>query len=98
MKKVDITDKLSFDENPCLVIKGKEIEVNSDAPTLLKVMNLMSSQNGTDIDNVLKAYELVLPDKSRKEIDKFKLPLKDLIVVIQTAIELVTDMGDSKGR
>lgn len=25
MKRVDITDKLSFDENPCIVIHGKEI-------------------------------------------------------------------------
>ena len=30
-KIVDITDKLTFDENPKLVIKGKELEVNADA-------------------------------------------------------------------
>ena len=37
-RKVDITDKLTFDGNPFLVIKGKELEVNADAPTMLKVM------------------------------------------------------------
>ena len=29
-KIVDITDKLSFDGNPKLVIKGKELEVNAE--------------------------------------------------------------------
>ena len=44
-KRVDITEKLSFDENPCLVIKGKELEVNTDAPTMLKVMGIMSNDD-----------------------------------------------------
>ena len=29
-KTIDITDKLAFDENPKLVVKGKELEVNAD--------------------------------------------------------------------
>ena len=41
-RKVDITDKLSFEGNPSLVIKGEVLEVNADAPTMLKVMGLMS--------------------------------------------------------
>ena len=44
-RKVDITDKLSFEGNPSLVIKGKAIEVNADAPTMLKVMGLMSAND-----------------------------------------------------
>lgn len=31
-RKVDITDKLIFDGNPFIVIKGKELEINADAP------------------------------------------------------------------
>lgn len=42
-RKVDITDKLSFEENPSLVIKGEVLEVNADALTMLKVMGLMSA-------------------------------------------------------
>ena len=42
-RKVDITDKLTFEGNPSLLIKDKELEVNSDAPTMLKVMNLMEN-------------------------------------------------------
>ena len=40
-RKVDITDKLSFEENPSLVIKGEVLEVNADAPTMLKVMGCL---------------------------------------------------------
>ncbi len=28
----DITDKLMFEGNPSLIIKGKKLEVNADAP------------------------------------------------------------------
>ena len=38
-KVVDITEKLTFDENPKLLIKGKELEVKADAPTVLKAMS-----------------------------------------------------------
>lgn len=40
-KIIDITDKLTFDGNPSLKIRGKVLEVNADAPTMLKVMGLM---------------------------------------------------------
>ena len=36
-KIVDITEKLSFDENPVLKIKDVTVEVNSDAATVLKL-------------------------------------------------------------
>ena len=35
-KIVDITEKLSFDENPVLKVKDVTVEVNSDAATVLK--------------------------------------------------------------
>ena len=37
-KIIDITEKLDFDTNPKIAIKGKEIEVNADAETVLKIM------------------------------------------------------------
>ena len=37
---VDITDKLTFDENPSLKIKGKLLEVNADAPTTVSYTHL----------------------------------------------------------
>lgn len=92
-KVVDITDKLSFDENPALVIKGKRLEVNADAPTMLKIMNLMTTE-GVEIEQIGEAYELVFPEKSRKEIDKLKLSVNDWTTVVMEAMNLI--LGDDK--
>ena len=93
-KAVDITEKLTFDENPKLLIKGKELEVKADAPTVLKVMSLMDSDS-QNVKEVIKAYELIFPEESRREIDNMKLSFRDLMVVIQEAIKLI--IGDTSG-
>lgn len=92
-KKVDITEKLSFEGNPFLVIKDKELEVNADAPTMLKVMGLMSGSD-PGAQDILDSYEMIFPDKSKKEIDKLKLGFKDLIVVVREAVQLISGMED----
>jgi hypothetical protein len=97
MKKYDITDKLTFDGNPVLVIKGKELEVNADAPTMLKVMNFFGS-DGVEIEQINQAYELIFPDKSRKEIEKMKLSVKDWMTVVQEAVGLVVGESDGRGE
>lgn len=88
MRKVDITDKLSFEGNPALVIKGKELEVNADAPTMLKIMNIINNEI-TEVELLSKAYDLIFPDKSRKEIEKMKLSTLDWTIVVQEAMELI---------
>lgn len=40
-RTIDITDKLTFDENPKLVIRGEELEINADAATVLKILDIM---------------------------------------------------------
>lgn len=93
---VDITDKLSFDENPKLKIRDKEIEVSADAPTLLKVIGLFGNgQPGPK--ETLEAYNLMFPEKSRKEIDKMKPILSDLLIIIQEAVSVATgDVGQGE--
>lgn len=86
-KKIDITEKLSFDENPVLVIKGDEFEVNSDAKTMLEIMGMFN--NKTQVEATLEAYEKIFSEKDRKKIDKLKLPFKDLMVIIQEAMALI---------
>ena len=41
-KIVDITEKLSFDENQVLKIKDVTVEVNFDAASVLKIMGIFS--------------------------------------------------------
>lgn len=95
-RKIDITDKLSFEENPSLIIKGKNIEVNADAPTMLKVMGLMSSDD-PGAQEILEAYNMVFPEKSKKEIEKMKLGFKDLIIVVQEAVQLISGVEEPAG-
>ena len=64
---LDITDRLSFEESPSLQIKDKKIAVNADAPTMLKVMGLLSTED-PGMEEALAAYDLLFPEKSRKEI------------------------------
>ena len=97
MRKVDITDKLTFDSNPALVIKGKELEINADAPSVLKVMGLMGGEEPSPKE-ILEAYDILLPDKSKKEIEKLKLSFQDLMTVVEEAIGLIIEEGEQPGE
>lgn len=88
-KIVDITDKLNFDENPKLKINGKELEVNADATTVLKIMGVLGDVNEAGPKEIIKMYELIFREKERKEIDKLKLNFKDFQTLVQAAISLV---------
>ena len=93
---VDITDKLSFDENPKLKIRDKEIEVSADAPTLLKVMGLFGNGKPGPKET-LEAYNLMFPEESRKEINKMKPMFLDLLIIIQEAVSVATgDVGQGE--
>lgn len=88
-KVIDITDKLSFDSNPKLKIGKNEVEVNADAPTILKIMGLMN-KDGDSVANMVESYNLLFPAESRALLDGLKLNFNDFVAVIQLAIELVT--------
>jgi len=95
-RKVDITEKLSFEGNPSLVIKGKAIEVNADAPTMLKVMGLMSNDD-PGAQDIMDAYDMIFSGKSKTELEKLKLDFKDLIIVVQEAVQLISGVEEPAG-
>ncbi len=95
-KIVDITDKLNFETNPKIIIKGKEYEVNGDVVTVLKIMSTMDSNPGTE--DIVKAYELIFPETTRKGIEELKLSFADLLTVIESAISLVTGEDEDGGE
>ena len=94
-KVVDITAKLSFDENPRISIRGDEFEVNADAKTVLEIMGDFSQK--TQMEASMSAYERMFSEKDRQKINGMKLPFKDLMIVIETAMELVQG-EDDKGE
>lgn len=89
---VDITEKLSFDENPVLKVKDTTVEVNSDAATVLKIMGIIS--RGTSAKEILEMYELIFKETDRKKIDKLKLQFKDFQTLIMNAVDMIT--GDDE--
>lgn len=95
-KTVDITEKLSFDENPRLVIKGREIEVNADASTMLKLIGVYKDSG--ELEAVLEMLQLLFHEEGRKVIEDLKLSFKDLQVVIEAATELVMGEDESGGE
>lgn len=96
-KVVDITEKLTFEGNPSLLIKGKKLEVNADAPTMLKVMGLMGSDD-PGVSEILKTYDMMFPEKSKEEIEKLGLSFNDLIVVVQEAVGLIVGGVSDQGE
>lgn len=95
MRKLDITDKLSFDKNPVLVISGQEIEVSADTKSILQLMALTKESFGADPDKIEKAYELLFPEASRKKIEKLHLNFEDFSTVVRSAIDLVSGSDDT---
>lgn len=93
-KRMDITDKLSFDENPYLVIKGQEFEVNADAKTVIEIMDLFRTKS--DVEAAMDAYRELF-SKEDREILEGMMPLKDLMVVIRVAMELVQGGEEDNG-
>ena len=43
-KRIDITDKLCFEENPVLEIGTLDVEVKADAETILRLMGVFSEK------------------------------------------------------
>lgn len=93
-KRIDITDKLNFEEKPILVIKGEEITVNNEATAILQSTQLMENYSA---NNVMKVYELMFDETEREKIHKMKLNFKDFSRLIIEAIILVSgdDMGEA---
>lgn len=97
-KKVDITDKLSFNENPKLVIKGKEFEVNADAATVLKIMGIIGSGNDVTPNDMVSMYELIFPEEDRHKLEKLNLQFDDFQKVVESAIGMITGTDNTSGE
>ena len=88
-KVVDITDKLSFEENPRIVIKGNELEVNADAPTVLKIIGMLGEKENPTSKDVIKMYELIFSKANRGKIEKMNLQFNDFQIIVFAAINLI---------
>ena len=90
---IDITDKLNFEESPRLKIKNVTVEVNADAPTMLKVMQRLGNGDDMKPKDISDMYE-------RKKLDAMKLNFNDFQTVIMGAVSAVTgvDMDEVSAK
>lgn len=97
-RRIDITEKLNFEEAPVLVIQGREIHVNDDAATMLSVMQLMGEKEPS-VGEIMKTYEKLFPAADRKVMEKeLRLRFSSLITVIKEAIKLIAGDAGAAGQ
>ena len=81
-----LTEKLNFEDNPVLEIKGKKIEVKADAETVLALMDAVQQKG--EAQTATDALDLLFTEKDKKTIKNLKLSFKDYMKVINTAVSL----------
>lgn len=93
-KKINITDKLEFNENPVIIIKDVELEINADAKTMLQIMGAFDAE--TEIKAALKSAKLLFSESGMKKLEKMGLSIKDFMTVIQTSMDIA--LGKESGE
>lgn len=88
-KVIDITEKLSFEDNPRLRIRDVELEVNADAKTVLRIMGIMSGGQPTNQD-VLDCLDLLMSEADREKLATLGLSFADYMAVVEQAMDVAT--------
>lgn len=88
MRKLDITDKLNFEESPVIMFKGKDFTLDDSAPTVLKIMELVG--NEPTMTDMIDAGKLIFGEQY-DEMVALCGNFRNLTKVIETAMDLVTD-------
>lgn len=93
-KIIDITDKLSFEENPKIKIKDVELEVDASAENLLKVMAYVT--DNPSVSDVMEMCEFIFTKESKKDLDALKLNFADYANVVMAAIGLASGNSEEE--
>lgn len=88
-RTVDITSKLTLEENPILKIGDVELEVQANAKKVLEVMSFMNDDGGINTTDLGKVCELIFTENADKKIDELGLLLQDYQIVVMEAINLI---------
>ena len=97
-KRVDITDKLNFEEKPVIIIKGKEIEVNDDAETVLKVLSKVEDEVDVTVGVLAGLANDIFTKEGKKNLDSLKLNIQDFSIVVEMAMDLIMGEDENQGE
>lgn len=81
-----LTEKLKFNEQPQLEIKGKVLKIDNSATTVLKLLDIV--QNDGEMAGATSAMEMLFSEKDRKIIEKMNLSIDDYITLATVALDL----------
>lgn len=98
-KRINITDKLCFEENPVMEIETLDVEVKADVETMLRLMGVFAEK--TELEAVGEALNLIFSPQDVEAICNLerngkKLSAKSLMTIVQAAMSLM--MGDEQGE
>lgn len=97
-KIVDITDRLKFEENPAIEIKGKRYEINADATTMIEVMGEVGDGENIPPASISKLCNLIFTSKAQKDLEKLHLKFEDYSTVVDCAIDLIAGNEEEVGE
>lgn len=97
-KIIDITNKLNFEEKPCIQIKGTVLAVNNDAPSMMKVMAILEDGTGKASD-VRQLVDLLFDAPEQEKLNALRLTFPDYSKAIMRAAEIAAGGDlDAKGE
>ncbi|MGN1030100.1 MAG: hypothetical protein ACI4PQ_00690 [Butyricicoccaceae bacterium] len=94
-KVIDITEKLTFDDNPRLRVKDQELEVRTDAMTVLKIMQAMSGEN--QMAAIYECFHLLFSEEDMKKVEDLRLSMDDFMTLVSTAMDIATGNDEENG-
>jgi hypothetical protein len=97
-KRIDITDKLNFEEKPIIVVKGKEIEVNNDASTVLKILGRVEDEGTENLSSLTAMADMLFTEQGKKNLESLSLNINDYAKVVGIAMDLVIEDEETPGE
>lgn len=97
-KRIDITDKLNFEEKPIIVVKGKEIEVNNDASTVLKILGRVENEGTENLSALTAMADMLFTKQGKKNLESLNLNINDYSKIIETAVGLAIGDEETPGE
>lgn len=89
-----LTDKLKFDSDPQIEIKGKTLTVKSDAETVLKLLDIVA--NESPYTGAVSAVDLLLSEKDKKTLKSLNLKIADYMKFTEVMVDLA--LGNDPDR
>lgn len=97
-KVIDISEKLKMEDNPVILVNGEELEVNTDAATILEIMGELGDENTVTPSSISKMCDLIFTDEAKKKIRKLRLKFDDYQTLVETAINLAVGGEEDEGN